>query len=290
MTESRTKIESLRRMQAARQKRKLDKSAAVIQAIIRGMIQRPKYRNAMNEKKEVCDMKVQIEVLKLKLNNSGDERATAIKEAEERMIKAITTTEDNFMGRMEIKQISSKARLEESEKVFDFLKRERKRLMGLVKTHKGRCERVEEQNKEYSDANTEVRSRMSEIEKYMAVLESNKMTLAGNKEVYTEQIKRYRIEIQRGLAFKQNEEEIRCVFQDAVERIVALVQEECKDDDLVDDIYLIAMECEDAGTLDDIKIGKSKDQKYDMGIHFCDYNETLDDLADLSDCESVSAY
>ena len=33
MAESKAKIESLRRMQAARQKRKLDKAAAVIQAV-----------------------------------------------------------------------------------------------------------------------------------------------------------------------------------------------------------------------------------------------------------------
>ena len=158
MTESKTKIESLRRMQAARQKRKLDKAAAVIQAVVRGMIQRPKYRIALKEEKEVCDMKEQIKAMKLKLSNADEERATAVKEAEDRITKTIASLEDDSMGSMEIQQISLKARLEESEKVLDFLKRERKRLMGLVKTHKGRCERVEEQNKEYVDANNEVRS------------------------------------------------------------------------------------------------------------------------------------
>lgn len=290
MTESNTKIESLRRMQAARQKRKLDKAAAVIQAAVRGMIQRPKYRCALEEEKELCGMKVQIEALKQKLSNADEERAIAVNEAEDRITKATKNLEDDSMGSVEIQQISLKARLEESEKVLDFLKRERKRLMGLVKTHKGRCERVEEQNKEYVDANIEVRSRMCEVEKYMAILESNKITLASNKEVYIEQIKRYRTEIQRGLAFKQNEEEIRTVYQDAVERIVALVQEECKNDDLVDDIYLLAMECEDADTLDENKVGKCSNKKYDTEIQTCDYDETLDDLADLSDCGSVSAY
>jgi hypothetical protein len=50
------------------------------------------------------------------------------------------------------------------------------------------------------------------------------------------------------------------------------------------------MECEDANTLDDIKDGKSSNKKFDMGIQSYDYDEALDDLADLSDCESVSAY
>jgi chromosome segregation ATPase len=290
MTESKTKIESLRRMQAARQKRKLDKAAAVIQAVVRGMIQRPKYRIALKEEKEISGMKEQINALKLKLVNAEEERATAVKEAEDRMTKAIASRKDDGMGSMELQHISLKARLEESEKVLDFLKRERKRLMGLVKTHKGRCERVEEQNKEYIEANNEIRLRMSEVQKYMDILESNKSTLASNKEVYIDQIKRYRTEIQRGLAFKQNEEEIRCVYQDAVERIVALVQEECKNDDLVDDIYLLAMECEGATTLDDVNVKKSSNKQCGMEIHACDYDEALDDLADLSDCESVSAY
>ena len=43
-------------------------------------------------------------------------------------------------------------------------------------------------------------------------------------------------------------------------------------------------------TLDEIKVGKSSNKKYDMEIQSCDYDEALDDLADLSDCESVSAY
>lgn len=290
MAESKAKIESLRRMQAARQKRKLDKAAAVIQAVARGMIQRPKYRIALKEEKEMCGMKEKIKALKLKLSNADEERAAAVKEAEDRMTQTIALREDDGMGSMEIQQISLKARLEESEKVLDFLKRERKRLMGLVKTHKGRCERVEEQNKEYVEANNEVRLRMSEVQKYMDILESNRNTLSSNKEIYIEQIKRYKAEIQRGLAFKQNEEEIRCVYQDAVERIVALVQEECKNDDLVDDIYLLAMECEDASTNDEIKVKKSSNKQCGMEIQVCDYDEALDDLADLSDCESLSAY
>lgn len=290
MAESKAKIESLRRMQAARQKRKLDKAAGVIQALARGMIQRPKYRIALKEEKEMCGMQEQIKALKLKLSSADEERAAAVKEAEDRMTKTIASRAEDGMGSMEIQQISLKARLEESEKVLDFLKRERKRLMGLVKTHKGRCERVEEQNKEYVEANSEVRLRMSEVQKYMDVVESNRKTLSSNKEIYIEQSKRYKAEIQRGLAFKQNEEEIRCVYQDAVERIVALVQEECKNDDLVDDIYLLAMECEDASTHDEIKVKKSSNKQCGMEIQACDYDEALDDLADLSDCESLSVY
>ena len=290
MAESKTKIESLRRMQVARQKRKLDKAAAVIQALVRGMIQRPKYQAALKEEKEVWAIKEQIRTLKLKLSNAEGERSTAVKEAEDRMTNATSSMEDDGMGSMEIQQISLNARLEESEKVLDFLKRERKRLMGLVKTHKGRCERVEEQNNEYLEATKEVRLRMTEVQNYMTAVENNRSTLASNKEVYIQQIKRYKTEIQRGLAFKQNEEEIRCVYQDAVERIVALVQEECKNDDLIDDIYLLAMECEDAGTLDDCKVGPRSEKTFGSETKICDYDNALDDLADLSDCESTSVY
>ena len=144
MTETKTKIESLRRMQEARQKRKLDKAAATIQAVARGMIQRPKYRTALKEEKEIGDMKEQIAALKLKLSNADLERAAAVKEAEERVSRLISSMEDDSMGTVEVQHISLKARLEESEKVLDFLKRERKRLMGLVKTHKGRCDRIED--------------------------------------------------------------------------------------------------------------------------------------------------
>jgi hypothetical protein len=287
--ESETKSESLRRMQVARQKRKLNKAASTIQAHVRGMIQRPRYLAALKEEKEVISIKEQIEVLKLKLSTADDDRATAIKEAEDRMTKSITDMEENGMGSMELYHISLKARLEESEKLLDFLKRERKRLMGLVKTHKGRCERVEEQNSEYIEATKEVRARMEEVQKYMLIMENNKFTLENNKEVYIQQVTQYRQELQRGEAFRQNEEEIRCVYQDAVERIVALVQEECKNDDLVEDIYLLALEIDGNALGDDVNIGPSG-KKYSKELDTYDFDEPLDDLEDLSDCESVSAY
>jgi hypothetical protein len=286
--ESDTKSESLRRMQAARQKRKLNKAAATIQAHVRGMIQRPKFIVALKELKEEMIIKEQIEALKLKLSRADEDRATAVKEAEDRITRSLANVEGTGIGSNELQHISLKARLEDSEKVLDFLKRERKRLMGLVKTHKGRCERVEEQNKEYVEATAEVRSRMEEVQKYMLVLENNKKTLENNKEVYIEQMDRYRQEIQRGEAFRQNEEEIRGVYQDAVERIVALAQEECKNDDLVEDIFLLAMEIDASAFGEDAAFGVHS-KKNSKELELYDFDEPLDNLEDLSDYESIAA-
>jgi myosin heavy subunit len=273
------KVESLRRMKAAREKRKQNKAAATIQAVFRGALQRPKYRAALKDQKEVGGIKEQIELLKAKLAKSEEERVAAVKEAEDRVTKAMASMEDEGMDSAELQHISLKARLEESDKVLDFLRRERKRLMGLVKTHKGRCDRIVEQHKAFEEANQEVRSRMVEVEKIMDVLEGNKATLAQNKEIYVNQLKAYRKEIQKGQAYKQNEEDVRGVYQDAVERIVALVQEECKNDDLVEDIYLLAMECGEF-TEDKASDAKLKGLEDDL--------DDLDDLEDLSDTEMES--
>lgn len=277
-TKSKT-IESLRRMKAAREKRKMSKAAATIQALLRGAVQRPKYRAALSEQKEVGGIKEQIQLLKAKLAKSEEERAAAVKEAEDRVAKAMASMEDEGMDSAELKHISLKAKLEQSDTVLDFLRRERKRLMGLVKTHKGRCERISEQHAAFDEATQEVRSRMAEVEEYMLVLENNKTTLANNKDVYVNQLKTCRNEIQRGQAFKQNEEDIRGIYQDSVERIVALVQDECKNDDLVEDIYLLAMEC---GEFNEDKPGDAKLRLLE-GL-----DDDLDDLEDLSDTELES--
>lgn len=269
-------VARLRRMKAARDKRKKNRAAATIQALIRGGLQRPKYRVAVLEYRKNQSIKDQIAHLKAKLARADEEKERAVKEAEERVTNALAAVADEGMDSAEVQHISLKAKLEESNKVLDFLKRERKRLMGLLKTHKERCDRVIEQQKATEGATANVHEKMAEVQKYMDILEGNKATLAKNKEIYVQQIKKYRKDIQTGTAYKQNEEEVKGVYQDAVERIVALVQEECNNDDLVEDIYLLAMECGE--------FGENKEEFGDL--------DDLEELEDgLSDTEiSIGAY
>lgn len=251
-------VESVRRMKAARIKRKRNKAAATIQAIVRGIQQRPRYRAALAEKQELSGISDQIAALKAKLAKSEEEIAEAVKDAEDRVTKAMAAMKDEGINSAELQNISSKAKLEESGKVIDFLKRERKRLMGLAKTHKDRCDRTVEQQKEMDEATEGIESRMGEVQKYMDILKNNESVLAKNKEAFSDQIKAYRTEILKIDAHVKNEEDVTAVYRDAVGRIVSLVQEECKDDELVEDVYLVAMEnCE--LTLDKANLGDDDD-------------------------------
>jgi len=246
------KLEALRRMKAAREKRKSQKAnqaATIIQARVRGAQQRAKYA----QQKQVGGIELEIQLLKEKLAQSEQERERAVQDAEARIAAAMkdSPVEEQGMDKAEVEQISMRARLEESEKVLNFLRKERMRLMALVKTHKGRCERiVEQEHKAFQESTSEVLSRMAEVENYMLVLEQNRVTLARNKEIYEEQMCTYRKELQRSQAYKRNEDEVAKVYKSAVERIISLVQEQSSQDELVEDIYMMALECGDLSGMD----------------------------------------
>lgn len=76
---------------------------------------------------------------------------------------------------------------------------------------------------------------LEEVQSYVQVLDDNKPTLTKNKGICSEQIKKLRKETKKGQAYRQNKEEVKGVYQDAVECIVVLVQEECNDDELAED-------------------------------------------------------
>jgi hypothetical protein len=211
---------------------------------------------ALQEKKELGGIQEQIEHLKRRLAKSKEEKEQAVKAAEDRMTKSIAEMQDECMNSNELQHISSMAKLEESAKVVAFLKREMKRLLQVVKVHKTRCERVVDMQKQQDDITTAIHSKMKDVAEYKIILERNRDVLEKNKEIYVQQIKTYRNEIQKGKTYRQNEEDVRGVYQSAVEKIVALVQEECTDDELVEEIYLLAMENsefenEDYGELDE---------------------------------------
>ena len=265
--------EPLRRMKAARVKRRKNKAASIIQALVRGVQQRPRFRAALAEAQELENIADQIKALKEKLAQSEEEKNDAVQEAEDRVTKAVAAMQGEEMDTAELQNITSKAKLEESEKVIDFLKRERKRLMGLAKTHKERCERTVQQQGEMDAATEGIVNRMAEVQKYMDVLKANEIVLAKNKESYVGQIKAYRTEVQKVQDHVKNEEDVTAAYRDAVGKIVSLVQEECTDDELVEDIYLLAMEnCELA-----LEKGGLGDEL------LADEDLDLDDLEDYAD-------
>jgi len=278
------KLEQLRRMKATREKRKqikMSNSVILIQAIVRGWQQRTKYQNDQPSKQQLTGIHLEIQKLHDKIAASEQERERAVQEAEIRIKETLEETrleEERGLGTAEVEHIKISARLDESDKVLAFLRKERQRLLALVQTHKSRCERVVQQEHVLVQGSTEeVRSRMAELENYMLLLESNRATLARNKEMYEQQLSTYRKEIQKRHAYKKNEEEVGQIYRTAVERIVHLVQEQSNDDELVEDLYLLALECGDI----------------DVGGHDADEttafgDEYLDDLVDLgfpTDCK-----
>lgn len=242
------KHDKLKKMKEAREQRKRENAAAFIQACIRGALQRPKFRIALKRRQEVGGLKDQIELLKAKLANADEEKEEAIKQAEDRATRAMAEMDnDDANDDVEATQMAQQARLAESEKVLSFLESEHLRLQTQMKNHQTRCKRIVESNEELKEATEAAYSRIEEIKQYMDAMHNNKDTLNRNKDVYAKNLKAFRKELKTGHEYLKSEEQLRDVYRNAVEQIVALVQEECKDDALVEDIYIMAMECDDAG-------------------------------------------
>merc|ERR1719253_517908 len=230
--------------------KKWKKAATKIQAIARGFIQRPKYRQALIRKKEEEDLSNQLDKMKDKLVDAEDQRKRDLEDAkfqfEQDMEEYKEKLEDQL--RAESKKHGESAQqqtlIDESGKIIEYLRKENMKLRQQCESMKRDYKSLKENNSRLMEANASASSSFNQLNDHAKGLNATNGRLIKNVDTYKKQLVKMKEDLKIRQAFYLAEAHARVAYQKTLARIVAQVQDKSRDAQLVEDVVIWALECE----------------------------------------------
>lgn len=230
--------------------KKWKKAATKIQAIARGFIQRPKYRQALIRKKEEEDLSNQLDKMKDKLVDAEDQRKRDLEDAkfqfEQDMEEYKEKLEDQL--RAESKKHGESAQqqtlIDESGKIIEYLRKENMKLRQQCESMKRDYKSLKENNSRLMEANASASSSFNQLNEHAKGLNATNARLIKNVDAYKKQLVKMKEDLKNRQAFYLAEAHARVAYQKTLARIVSQVQDKSRDAQLVEDVVIWALECE----------------------------------------------
>jgi len=230
--------------------KKWKKGAIKIQAVVRGFIQRPKYKQALVRKKEEEDLANQLDKMKDKLVEAEDQRKRELEDAkfqfEQEMEEYKEKLEDQL--RSESKKHGESAQqqtlIDESGKIIEYLRKENMKLRQQCESMKRDYKSLKENNSRLMEANASASSSFNQLNDHAKGLNATNARLIKNVDTYKKQLVKMKEDLKNRQAFYLAEAHARVAYQKALARIVAQVQDKSRDAQLVEDVVIWALECE----------------------------------------------
>merc|ERR1711935_1311602 len=233
-----------------RQGKKWKKSAIKIQACARGFLQRPKYKQALVRKKEEEDLANQLDKMKDKLVDAEDQRKRELEDAkfqfEQDMEEYKEKLEDQL--RAESKKHGESAQhktlIDESGKIIEYLRKENMKLRQQCESMKRDYKSLKENNSRLIDANSSASKSFNQLNDHAKGLNATNARLIKNVDTYKKQLVKMKEDLKSRQAFYLAEAHARVAYQKTLARIVAQVQDQSKNPQLIEDVVIWALECE----------------------------------------------
>merc|ERR1711933_469538 len=233
-----------------RQEKKWKKAAIKIQALARGFIQRPKYQQALDRKKEEEDLANQLDIMKEKLIEAEDQRKRELEDAkfqfEQEMEEYKEKLEDQL--RAESKKHGGSAQhktlIDESGKIIEYLRKENMKLRQQCESMKRDYKSLKENNSRLIDANSSASRSFNQLNDHAKGLNATNARLIKNVDTYKKQLVKMKEDLKSRQAFYLAEAHARVAYQKTLARIVAQVQDQSKNAQLIEDVVIWALECE----------------------------------------------
>ena len=254
-------------------------ASVVVQAMVRGSLQRPKYRQALIDKKEEAKLENQLAALQKKLEEAEAKRVEAEKQAEEKAVAAVeeykdqaaAPGKDEVQDEASVKQAESKEDLEsvaqttvvqeftveqqrlmdESGKMLESLRKEVFKLRSQNQQLKTDFDLLKDNNQRLMDANASAGASFAALNQHAKQLSKQNANLVNEVQGLKGQIHKLNIqqvELKDELRFKTAtyvaEVQSRLNFQKALQKITDLISETCRDHKLVEKVLTVADEVE----------------------------------------------
>lgn len=241
-------------------------AAIAIAKMVRGALQRPKFRQALQEKREEAKLENQVRALQRKLEEAEQKRVEAERKAEVAASVAETapveekkeidaTSETSSLTQPEpatpaVSTVHQQTLMDESGKMLEYLRKE----VFKLRSHNARMRRdfdlLKENNQRLMDANASAGASFAALNQHAKQLAKSNETYKGEIQNYKGHIQKLgltQVELKEELKMKQAtyiaEVHSRLQYQKALTRITDLAQKRCRDGRLVEDILRIADDC-----------------------------------------------
>jgi myosin-5 len=254
------------------------KAVISIQALARGSNQRPKFRKALQEKREEADMAKQLQKLQAKLEEAEKKRLEAEERAAESARKAVEEYREQSSEEKKeaapspksasITEISvpfippppplsgqlttqQQTLMDESSKMLEYLRKEVFKLRSQNSQMRSDFELLKDNNQRLMDANGSAGASFAALNQHAKQLSKANSKLTADVTKYKQQIQKLNlvnVELKEELKMKQAtyiaEVHSRLQYQKALTKIVDTVQERSRDSRLVENVLSLADECE----------------------------------------------
>lgn len=264
-------------IQASRTLQQSIKAAIVLQTMVRAALQRPKYVQALHDKKEEAKLENQVIALQRKLEEAEQRRIDTEKAAEEKARLAVQEYQQDTEEKKDAQSqsfatpvpsvVSSVAEavepddahlsaqqqtlMDESGKMLEYLRKEVFKLRSQNAQMRTDFDLLKDNNQRLMDANASAGASFAALNQHAKQLARTNEKLATDLNGYKNQVHKLsvtQVELKEELKMKQAsytaEVHSRLQFQKALSKVVDISQERCRDERLVEDILRIADDCE----------------------------------------------
>jgi hypothetical protein len=262
---------------AATTLKKCRTAAIVVQAIIRGALQRPKFQTALIERREEAKLENQVVALQRKLEEAETRRIDAERLAEERARRTIEeyresaheekkeasfstpVAEHNAEDPEDLLptagQLSAQQQtlMDESGKMLEYLRKEVFKLRSQNAQMRTDFDLLKDNNQRLMDANASAGASFAALNQH-----AKQLTRANDKQQvdvislkkHNQKLAVVNVELKEELKMKQAtyvaEVHSRLQYQKSMAKMTDMLQEKCRDTRLVEDILNVADTCEDS--------------------------------------------
>jgi len=199
-----------------------------------------KYKKSIKEKEKELDMKEK--QYESQVNELEEEAAKA--EAERDDVLEQIAKEEAKIAAIPLLSDKEKKKLEDSTEIISYLRKENKKLRASTTQLRKDFDTMQENNKRLLEANAYAGASFEALNEQSKKNNSNNSKLMQNLDKYKKQNQKLKEDLRMRQGYYDAEAQIRVNYQKAMANIMEMIQDQCDDAQLTEDILVLALECE----------------------------------------------
>jgi len=199
-----------------------------------------KYTKGIKEKEKDLDKKEKM--YEKQLNDAEDEAQE--NEADRDAVLEQIAAEEAKIASIPLLSDKEKKKLEDSSQIVSYLRKENKKLRASTAQLRKDFDTMQENNKRLLEANAYAGASFEALNEQSKKNNSNNSKLMQNLDKYKKQNTKMKEDLRMRQGYYDAEAQIRVNYQKAMAEIMEMIQDQCDDAQLTEDILVLALECE----------------------------------------------
>lgn len=199
-----------------------------------------KFKKEVKSKEKELDEKEQVWSAEI---NDKEEEVEKVEKERDDTLERIEQEEEKIAS---IPQLSDKdqKKLKDSSQIISYLRKENKKLRASTTQLRKDYDTMQENNKRLLEANAYAGASYEAMTAESKKATSNNSKLLQNLAKYKKQNQNLKEDLRARSGYYDAEAEIRTNYQKSLAEIMEMIQDDCEDAQLVEDILVLALECE----------------------------------------------